>query len=304
MSERSAAPESRRVLAMTLMFLGMLVMPGVDAIAKGLSGHIASGQVTWSRFFFQTLLMLPLFLRSGGLGSPRSLTLHALRGALIALATLLFFTALKFLPMAETISIFFVEPLVLTLLSAWILGERVGWRQVAAVLAGFAGALMIIRPSFADQGLVAFLPLGAAVSFAFYLLLTRWVAQRETPERMQLFSGLFAMLGMTAALSIGHAGGIEVLSVVAPSSREWLLLATLGAIAAVGHLLVVHAFRRAPANVLAPFRYVEILGATLLGYLVFGDFPDRLAWMGVAIIVGSGLYVFRREAAGAPLAPT
>lgn len=298
MSEPSlphATPEQRPVLAMTLMLLAMLMMPGIDAIAKSVSGSIASGQVTWSRFFFQTLLMLPLFLRSRSPGMARSLPLHALRGLFIACATLLFFSALKYLPMANAISIFFVEPLILTLLSAAILGEPVGWRQVVAVLVGFGGALLIIRPSFGEQGPVALLPLGAAVSFACYLLLTRTLSQRELPERMQFYSGLFAGLVMSAALLVGQATAVPVLSFVTPSSNEWLLLATLGVIASTGHLLVVHAFRRAPASLLAPFQYVEILGATLLGFLVFGDFPDVWSLVGVATIVGSGLYVFHRE---------
>ena len=143
---------------MVLMLAAMLILPGIDAIAKWLSGSISSGQVAWSRFFFQTLLMLPLFLRTRGAIMTQALPLHALRGALIALATLLFFSALKYLPLADAISIFFVEPLILTLLSALFLGESVGWRRLAAVATGFAGALIVIRPSFSALGAPALLP--------------------------------------------------------------------------------------------------------------------------------------------------
>ncbi len=281
---------------MVLMLLAMLILPGIDAIAKWLSSGISAGQVAWSRFLFQTLLMLPLFLRTRGAIVTRALPLHALRGALIALATLLFFSALKYLPLADAISIFFVEPLILTLLSAVFLGESVGWRRLTAVAVGFGGSLVVIRPSFSALGLPALLPLGTALSFAVYLILTRKLAQHEYPERMQFYAGVFGGIVMTAALAAGSVTDVAVLSFVWPDRVQWLLLAGLGVIATSGHLLVVHAFRRAPAGMLAPFQYVEIIGATILGLVFFGDFPDATTWLGVAIIVASGMYVFHREA--------
>ena len=281
---------------MSLMLVAMLVLPGIDAIAKWLSGAIPAGQIAWSRFLFQTILMLPLFLRTRGAIATRALPLHALRGALIALTTLLFFAALKYLPLADAISIFFVEPLILTLLSALFLAEPVGRRRLAAVAVGFVGALIVIRPSFTTLGAPALLPLGAALSFAMYLMLTRKLAQHELPERMQFYAGVFGGMAMTLALVVGAATDVAVLGVVWPSPGEWLLLAGLGVIATGGHLLVVHAFRWAPAGLLAPFQYVEIVGATILGFLIFDDFPDLTTWVGVAIIVGSGMYVFHREA--------
>ena len=281
---------------MTLMLLAMLILPGIDAIAKWLSSSISSGQVAWSRFFFQTLLMLPLFLRTRGPILTPALPLHALRGALIALATLLFFSALKYLPLADAISIFFVEPLILTLLGALFLGESVGWRRLTAVAVGFAGSLVVIRPSFSALGLPALLPLGTALSFAVYLILTRKLAQREYPERMQFYAGVFGGIVMSVALAAGELADISVLSFVWPDRWQWMLLAGLGVIATSGHLLVVHAFRRAPAGLLAPFQYVEIIGATILGLVFFGDFPDATTWVGVAIIVSAGMYVFHREA--------
>jgi S-adenosylmethionine uptake transporter len=274
----------------------MLILPGIDAIAKWLSGAISSGQIAWSRFFFQTLLMLPLYLRTRGPVLTPALPMHAMRGALIALATLLFFSALKYLPLADAISIFFVEPLILTLLSALFLAEPVGWRRMTAVAVGFAGSLLIIRPSFQALGLPALLPLGTALSFAVYLILTRKLALHEHPARMQFYAGLFGGLVMTAALVGGDALDIAVLSFVWPNREQWLLLASLGVIATTGHLMVVHAFQRGSAGLLAPFQYVEIIGATILGVIFFADFPDALTWTGVGIIVGSGMYIFHREA--------
>ncbi|MCK5361707.1 MAG: DMT family transporter, partial [Gammaproteobacteria bacterium] len=232
----STVPEQRPELAMTLMLLAMLILPGIDAIAKWLSSSISSGQVAWSRFFFQTLLMLPLFLRTRGPILTPALPLHALRGALIALATLLFFSALKYIPLADAISIFFVEPLILTLLGALFLGESVGWRRLTAVAVGFAGSLVVIRPSFSALGLPALLPLGTALSFAVYLILTRKLAQREHPERMQFYAGVFGGIVMSVALAAGELADISVLSFVWPDRWQWMLLAGLGVIATSGHL--------------------------------------------------------------------
>ncbi|MDH3476126.1 MAG: DMT family transporter [Rhodospirillales bacterium] len=288
---------SRRNLqeGILLMVIGMLILPGIDAIAKGLSGSISSGQVTWSRFFFQTLLLLPFVLRAGGLRVGRRLWVHAARGFLIALATLLFFTALGELPLADAISIFFVEPFILTLLSALLLGESIGWRRLFAVFVGFCGALVIIRPSYAVFGMTALLPMGAAVSFALYVVLTRWLVREGSAVTMQFYAGVFGCLTMTAALWFGLETRLAILMPVWPGYREWLLLAVLGVIATAGHMLVVQAIRRVGASMVAPFQYLEIISATILGLVFFGDFPDATTWLGVAIIIGSGLFVFFRE---------
>ncbi len=291
------SPSTRRELqeGILLMVLGMLLLPGIDAIAKGLAGSISAGQVAWSRFFFQSLFLLPFVLRFGGLRVGRRLWIHAARGFLIALATLLFFASLGALPLADAISIFFVEPFILTLLSALLLGERIGWRRLLAVAIGFCGALIIIRPSYAIFGPTALLPMGAALSFAFYVILTRLLVREGSAVTMQFYAGLFGMLTMTIALGVGWETGIEVLLPVWPSAGEWGLLATLGVIATSGHMLVVLAIRRVGASMVAPFQYLEIISATLLGFIFFGDFPDATTWLGIAIIIASGIYVFLRE---------
>ncbi len=289
---------------MALMIAAMLVLPGIDAIAKYLAGSVSSGQVTWSRFFFQILLMLPFLAAGRGSWLTPMLPLHAARGALIALATLLFFSGLAYLPLADAIAIFFIEPLLVTLLSAVLLGETLHWRRLSAIAAGFVGALIVIRPTFADVGFAALYPVGAACSFAFYILLTRQLAQRDDPVKLQFFAGLFGCLVMSLALAAGDPAGVAILEITLPTPREWLLLALLGAIGTGCHLLVVHAYRMAAVAILAPFQYVEIVGATALGLLVFGDFPESTTWFGIAIIVGSGVYVFRREARLGRPAPT
>ncbi len=281
--------------AMTMMVVAMLMLPGLDAIAKWLSGSISSGQITWSRFFFQVLLMSPLLLRTRGPWLTPQLFLHAARGSLIALATLLFFTGLKYLPIADAIAIFFIEPLLVTLLSAVLLGEAVGWRRLSAIGIGLVGALVIIRPTFSQVGWAVLFPVGTAFCFSFYILLTRTLVKREDPIRLQFFAGIFGCLMMSLALTAGTIHDVDILSTTWPTATQWGLLAGLGVVATIGHLLVVHAFRRAPVSILAPFQYIEIISATLLGFWLFDDFPDRITWLGIGIIVGSGVYVFYRE---------
>lgn len=281
--------------AMILMVFAMLILPGIDAIAKLLSGIISSGQVAHCRFLFQVLFMFPLLLMTRGPWLNRLLWLHAARGCLIALATTLFFTGLAYLPLADAISIFFVEPLLVTLLSALLLGEQVGWRRMAAIAVGFLGALIVIRPTFTEVGWAVLYPVGTALCFSFYILLTRKLVAADDPIRLQFFAGFFGLLVMSVAIWIGTGSDFPILRATWPDSNQWLMLAALGLIATIGHLLVVFAFRMASVAVLAPFQYVEIIGATLLGLIFFNDFPDPVTWLGIGIIVGSGIYIFHRE---------
>lgn len=288
-------PRNATAQAMLMMIVAMLALPGIDAIAKWLAGSISSGQVTWSRFFFQILFMAPLLLRTRGPWFTPALWLHAARGAMIAFATLFFFSGLAYLPMADAIAIFFIEPLLVTLLSALFFGEAIHWRRITAISLGFVGALIIIRPTFSEVGPAAFYPVAAAFCFSFYIVLTRKLVSNEDPIRLQFFAGIFGCLVMSLALGYGSVSGTEILTSNWPTQQQWLLLAALGLIATICHLLVTYAYRLASIGILAPFQYVEIIGATILGLVVFSDFPDAITWLGIAIIVGSGMYVFHRE---------
>ena len=281
--------------AMVMMVTAMLIIPGIDVIAKWMSATIGAGQAAWARFVFQTVLMFPLVIFLPGKPFASGVWVHVARGTMIAGATVLFFAAIKFLPIADAIAIFFVEPLMVTLLAAVFLKERVGWRRLSAISVGLLGAILVIQPNFERFGLTSALPLGTALCFAIYILLTRSVSQREDPAVMQFYAGVFGGITMSIALLLGHSASIPALSIAWPSTTEWLLLTALGLIATIAHLLVVHAFKRAPVGVLAPFQYVEIVSATLFGYFIFNDLPDVLTFCGVAIIISSGLYVFYRE---------
>ena len=284
---------------MILMTTCVIMAPGVHAIAKGLGDTMSPGQVAFARFSIQLLLLIPLVWVGRTDRIPRPTISQAVRGFLLAVAGLSFFTALTYMPLAESSAIFFVEPLILTLLSAMFLGEPIGWRRVVAVAVGFAGALIVIRPSFEQVGPAALLPLVAAFCFATYLTITRRQASHEDARVLQLWVCFFASLTLAVAMLLSSELSWTVASPSWPAGTEWSLLAGIGVIGTAVHMLAIAAFHRAPASILAPFQYLEILGATVLGVIFFSDWPDGATILGIAIIVGSGLYVFRREQASA-----
>lgn len=283
------------VRAMTMMLIAMAILPGMDAIAKWLSGSVSSGQISAARFIFQTLFMLPFVFWTRGKWLTPNVLLHATRGVMIAGATVLFFTGLAYLPLADALALFFIEPMLVTLLAVALLRELVGWRRFSAILVGFIGVLIVIRPSFITVGWAVLYPLAAAFCFSFYILLTRKLAATENPVRMQFFAGVSGGLIVTLALVIGTQSDIETFTATWLSAYQLFLLAVLGLLGTAGHLLVVFAFQRAPISVLAPFQYVEIISATILGLWIFDEFPELGTWAGIALIVGAGIYIFHRE---------
>lgn len=279
------------------MMAGMFIVPVMDAIAKILGNDMSPMQITWGRFFFQLLFMsaaILLTLDATAL-KPAKPLVHAIRGILLAIATTFFFFSLLYLPLANAISIFFVQPMILTLLSAAVLGEKIGWHRKIAVATGFLGALLIIRPGSENFTIASLLPLAAAVFFASYIALTRSVANIDHPLTMQFASAVSAALFIGLALLAGSFSNWLLFQPSLPDMRQWGLLAAIGVIAAVGHLLVVIAINRAPTSLLAPFSYMEIVSATALGWLMFNDWPDTITWIGIGVIVSSGLYVLFRE---------
>lgn len=279
------------------MMSGMLIVPVMDAIAKILGHSISPLQVTWGRFVFQLLFMglaIIVTLSPAALKSSRPLV-HTLRGILLATATTFFFFSLLYLPLANAIAIFFVQPMLLTLLSAIILRESIGWHRRIAVTTGFIGTLLIIQPGSDSFTLASLLPFCAAIFFATYIVLTRSVANIDHPLTMQFSSSVGAALILTAALIVAELAGATAFSPQQPTLNQWGLLAAIGLVASVGHLLVVIAINRSPASLLAPFSYMEIVSATALGWWIFSEWPDNLTWIGIGVIVSSGMYVLFRE---------
>ncbi|WP_320201565.1 DMT family transporter [Agrobacterium sp. rho-13.3] len=285
---------------MLIMAVCMIVLPVMDAIAKymAVSQGMSPAQVTFYRFFFQLLCTLPLLL----VMSPRALLsakrpwLNLLRGVLHAAASLTFFAAVKYMPLADVFAIYFVEPFMLTMMCAIFLGEKVGWMRWTAIVVGFAGAMIVIQPSFEVFGWISLLPVACAFLFTLYLFLNRAMGDADSPLVMQTMAGIAGTVFMGAALLIGHGVGDVNFEMSLPGWGHGLvLLILLGSISGYMHLLVVKAFRLAPVSLLAPFQYFEIISATVLGYLLFADFPTASKWLGIFIIVASGLFIIWRE---------
>jgi len=276
------------------MATAMLVVPIIDAFAKHLSATIPAIEVAWLRFVVGSSLLVPFVIWRSGFNALRlpRMGLHFLRGAGIAGATAFFFAAVAYMPIADVAAIFFVEPLILTIFSAVFLGESIGWRRVMAVLIGFAGAMLIIRPSFSEFGAVALLPLGAAICFAIYMTITKILSKSADPWTLQALANVsgFITLGVVV---LAHSPTRTALAI--PSPIEFAQVVLIGLVAIFCHTLIIFALQRVSAAVVAPFQYLEIIGATFWGYVFFADFPDALTWLGIAIIVGSGIFVFYRE---------
>ncbi|WP_092588583.1 DMT family transporter [Rhizobium mongolense] len=285
---------------MLIMAGAMVVLPAMDAIAKYMATFeaMSPGQVTFYRFFVQVACTLPILLavfRWKALSAKRP-WMNLLRGVLHGAASLLFFVAVKYMPLADVFAIYFVEPFMLTALSALFLGDKVGWRRWAAIVVGFAGAMIVIQPSYEIFGLKALLPVVCAFLFSLYLFLNRAIGEADSPLTMQTLAGIGGTLFMGAALLGGDALAMPDFEMSLPSSILGLaLLLVLGTISGYAHMLVVRAFRLAPLSLLAPFQYFEIISATVLGYALFNDFPNFSKWIGIFIIVASGLFIIWRE---------
>ncbi|MEZ5537025.1 MAG: DMT family transporter [Thiolinea sp.] len=297
MSEQAGQNQTRGI---QLMLLGSIVLPLMDAAAKSMGETLAASLIVLARFFFQSLFLLPLVWKTLYLPRGLELQLHIKRSLALSFATMCFFTAIQVMPIADALAIFFVMPLLVTLLAPWILGETVGWRRLVAVAVGMSGAMIIIQPGQALFGLRAFLPLGTALGFAFYLMYTRKLARSGegggVPAlTMQFWSGAFGVIAILSGILLLQPLNWPVFELSWPELWQWQRLILVGLLAAIGHMIITSAFKHADASVLAPFQYVELISAALLGWWLFGDIPTLSTWIGTAILVASGLYIFHRE---------
>ncbi|WP_224407479.1 DMT family transporter [Afifella sp. IM 167] len=288
------------VRGIAIFVTGSAIIPSMDAVCKLLivEHGLSPAEVSLIRLALQGVLILPLLLRFEGPQALRTrhLGLNLIRGALLGIAGLAFFGALRLMPLADATAVFLVEPMIVTLLSAIFLKETIGWRRITAVLVGFAGALIIIRPSYALFGAAALLPAAAALLIAVYFILSRYVSRSTTAFAMQVYAAVGGVSVLALTMMVGDRLGIADLAFTMPGGTlVWVLLIASGAIGTFCHLLFNRAYQLAPASVLAPFGYMEIVSALILGLVVFGDFPDALKWLGMTIVVGSGLFIYVRE---------
>jgi drug/metabolite transporter (DMT)-like permease len=282
-------PASNTLLGIGLMLAAMAILPFLDVCAKFLGRQgMPILEIVWARMTFGAVITLPFAMRAGGRISLRpSIPLyHVARSAFLIAATGFFFLGLRYLSIADTLSIFFVQPLVVTALSPLVLGETVGARRWVAVVIGFIGTLIIIRPGLQALNPGVIFALAAGFSIAIYMLMTRRIAGRA-PAMVTTFHTNLAGAVLTSAAVIFVWQW--------PQVHQWILFGTLALIAAFGHYLIVRAYDYCEASLLAPLAYSEMIMATAAGWWFFDDFPDRWTFVGVGILIACAIYISLAE---------
>lgn len=283
--------DPQTVKAVALICGAGLCFAMLDATVKYLATNtqIPMAEITWVRFFVHAVLT---FVILGPAAMPRLMKankpmLQWLRSGFMLSATLCNFVAVTYLRLDQTATIFFLTPLVIAALAGPILNEWVGWRRLLAIVGGFLGILVVMRPGFGWIHWAVLFSFGATLSYALYSISTRYLAAHDTPEVTQFYTPLAGMVVIAPMAMMQWVWPADALT--------WVLFAWLGIAGAFGHWLLIQAFRFAPAPTLAPFIYVNLLWMTGLGYIVFGDIPDIATLAGGAIVIGSGLYLLYRE---------
>jgi len=278
-----------RLIGIGLVSATYFVFSLLDGSAKWLVQGMPVIMVVWLRFVGQVIFTGAALLPLRGLALVRTqhLRWHLLRTAMVVVMTLMNFWALQYLQLTVTSSIFFSAPIIIALISAPLLGEKLDAARLAAILVGFCGVLVIVHPWSADFHPAMILSVVNAFLYAGFMMMTRHLAAYDSPETIQYLPAL----GATLALAPFALAGWEW-----PDSwREWTVACLLGVFGGLGHYLLALAHRYAPSSVIAPFVYQQVLYMALFGYIVFGDVPGAAVWTGAAIVIGSGLYLFARE---------
>lgn len=278
---RALAPRTR---AIALMMCTVMCFAVLESTAKYLTRFHPVPQVVWARYTVHLALMLVLLAPRMGFalvrtGRPRG---QLLRASLLLGSTLCNFGAISVLPLAEVKAISFISPLLVALFAVWLLRERVSRDRWLAIAVGFGGVLFIVRPGSAMLSWASGLALGTALCYSLYQVMTRSLSDDENPLTTLFYTALVGCAVMSLAVPAFW---------VTPTLEHALLFLLLGALGAFGHFLLITALELERASVLSPFGYMQLIWVTLLGYLLFGDLPDEHAVTGMAVIVGSGLYV-------------
>ena len=283
-----------------MLMLGFCVLAPIgDAVAKILGHTVPIGQLVLVRFAVQVILLIPLIwiTQRAWRMTRRVMVLTLIRTVLHIIGIGAMVTALKYLPLADAIAIAFVMPFLMLILGKYALNEEIGPRRIMACAVGFIGTLFVVQPSFADVGWPALLPLGVAVNFALFMLVTRQIAKETDPISLQAVSGVMAVCMIAPVLFLFQDSGFSQLQWAEVSGFDWTLLLSIGVLGTIAHLLMTWSLRYAPSATLAPMQYLEIPFATIIGFLVFGDWPNPMAATGILITIAAGLYVVLRERA-------
>ncbi len=274
--------------AVTLNLCAWIMLPFMDAIAKYLSADLSFFQITWARYFFTVFWTLPFmfFFFRKNLTFSENPKLQVLRGIILFSANICFFYSISVISLSKALTLAFVAPLITTALSPLLLDEKVGIKRWSAVIVGFLGSLVVIRPGFIELNLATFAALATGCLYGLYLIITRKLHSTDNPLLTLLITGV---VGVTI-------GSFFVPIVwINPSTTQWAWLGLMGIFACLGHLFLIYSLRYANASKLAPFGYFEIVTNIILGYYIFNHFPDFWTFLGLSIIITSGIYIFRRE---------
>tara|TARA_A100001037_G_scaffold294722_1_gene312865 strand:- start:210 stop:1112 length:903 start_codon:yes stop_codon:yes gene_type:complete len=285
MSDRPVDAPFRGVL---MMCFAVLCFSTMNAFVKELRiQELPLMEIIWGRYFFHTVIVLAIFPRRiPTLLSGSDKRLQMVRSSLVLLATACMFTAVGLMPLADAVAITFIAPLLITALSVPLLGERVDLRRWIAVIVGFVGMIVIVRPGGGLFQLTALLPIGVTIFYALYQIITRLISHRTDPINTVFYTAIVGGVVMTAIVPFFWQ---------TPTPSQWAMLIAAGLLGGLGHWAIIIAYRRAEAPLVAPFAYSELIWATLLGLTLFGDFPDLWTLVGACIIAASGIYILQRE---------
>lgn len=262
-----------------------LLFPVMGGFAKILGTDYSTLQVSWARAFGHIIFMLAVFVPRYGLGMLRTRRFgtQLMRSCLLIMSNLSYFFAITFIPIAMAATISLTAPLVVALLAWPMLGERTTVGRLVALGVGFTGVVIVIRPGTDLFQWASLFVVWSAACYALYQILTRRIAGIDSPETSAIYSSIVGAFGMILILPFVWK--------TPESLRDIFYFCSLGVLGALGHYCVARAMAYAPANIVSPFQYMQLLGSVAIGYLFFGDFPDFLGWVGAAIIVGAGLYI-------------
>ncbi len=274
--------------AIILNLSAWTMLPVMDGFAKYLSLSLPVLQITWARYFFTVVIIFPLmfFLFKQNIRFSQKPRLQLLRGILLFLANIFFFYSISKISLSKALTLAFVAPLIVTIFSPIFLNERVDLKRWIAVIVGFFGCLIVIRPGFIEFNLATIAAMGTGLMYGFYLIVTRKLSNIDNPLLTLLFTGVVGAFIGTFALPFGW---------VTPTLNEWFLLFLVGLFASIGHLLLILSLKFAEASKLAPFGYFEILPNIIIGYFFFNNLPDIYHLIGLLVIIGSGIYIYRKE---------
>ena len=274
--------------AIIFNLLAWVMLPIMDGFAKYLSVELPVLQITWARYFFTVVFILPLmfFFFKKYLVWTDKPKLQLIRGLILLTANISFFYSISVISLPKALTLAFVAPLVVTAFSPFFLSETVGYRRWAAVIIGFIGSLVVIRPGFLEINLASLAALGTGIMYGFYLIITRKLSTSDNPLLTLLLTGVVGAIIATTFMPFVW---------VSPTFNQWSIMAAIGLFACIGHLFIILSLRYADASKLAPLSYFEIVTNIIIAYYFFGDFPDSWSFLGLFIIVLSGIYISRRE---------